>query len=110
MGIQDYDRYIKIEYILVYNDENNRNAHIKSISNNLENYVNKTKKTSHIIMENNAQLIGTIINNNPNGESINNDENNLLIIILLIIILLKIILFIIILVKIIFIIIIFLII
>ena len=79
LGILDYNKDIKIEYILVYNDKNNRNIHIQSISNILDNYVNninKTKKTSPIIMENNSQIIGTIINNNLNIESINNNGNN----------------------------------
>ena len=80
LGILDCDKDIKIEYILVYNDDNNRNIHIQSISNNLDSYVNKlnkSKKCSPIIIDNNSQIIGTIINNNPNIESVDKDVNNI---------------------------------
>ena len=49
LGILDFDnKNIKIEYILVYNDDNNRNIHIQIISNNLDAFVNNINKSKNV--------------------------------------------------------------
>ena len=83
--LESYYNYFIVEYILVYNNEVNRNKHIQEIISNLDGYLNNFKfsnNNSEIIL-NNSEIIGTIIkyDNDNNTSYINNDNNNNIIII-----------------------------
>ena len=84
IGILDpyYNTFIVV-YILIYNNENNRDKHIKEIISNLDEYLNNLNfiNNNSEIVNNNSETIGTIIkyDNNHNNSSyanINNDINN----------------------------------
>ena len=80
IGILDpYYNYFIVEYILIYNNENNRNMHIQEIVSNLDEYLNNLNflNNNSEIVNNNSETIGTIIkNDNNNNSNINNDNNN----------------------------------
>ena len=79
--LEPYYNYFIVEYILVYNNENNRNKHIQEIISNLDEYLNTLNflNNSLEISNINSEIIGTIIkynNDNDNNISYNNKDNN----------------------------------
>ena len=81
--LEPYYNYFIVEYILIYNNENNRNKHIKEIISNLDEYLNNLNFLNNNleIVNNNSEKIGTIIkyDNDNNTSYINNDNNNIII-------------------------------
>ena len=82
IGILDpYYNYFIVEYILVYNNEDNRNKHIQEIISNINEYLNNLKFSNNNseIVNNNSEIIGTIIkyDNENNTSYINNDNNHI---------------------------------
>ena len=84
IGSLDYDKNISIEYLLIFNNDNDRKNHIEIILNELNNYLNNINfiNNNSPIFDNNSQNIGTIIkydnnnNNNNNNQIIDNNSNN----------------------------------
>ena len=77
--LEPYYTYFIVEYILIYNNENNRNKHIKEIISNLDEYLNNLNFLNNNleIVNNNSEIIGTIIkydNDNNNNIIHNNDK------------------------------------
>ena len=81
--LEPYYNYFIVEYILIYNNENNRNKHIQEIISNLDEYLNNLNFLNNNleIVNNNSERIGTIIkyDNDNNTSYINNDNNNIII-------------------------------
>jgi len=77
-SLLNYYYIFNLEYIMVYNKENDRNSHINSIIHNLENYLNNlnlSNNSSPIISGNNS-IIGTIIKYiKKDSEDIKNNDN-----------------------------------
>ena len=69
-----YNNYI-VEYILIYNNENNRNNHIKEIISNLDEYLNSLNflNNNSEIVNKNSEIIGIIIKYNNNTLNSNNN-------------------------------------
>ena len=83
IGILDpYFNYFIVEYILVYNNEDNRNKNIQEIISNINEYLNNLKFSNNNseIVNNNSEIIGTIIKyDNDNNTSYINNDNNIII-------------------------------
>ena len=81
--LEPYYNYFIVEYILIYNNEDNRNKHIQEIISNLDEYLNNLNFLNNNleIVNNNSEKIGTIIkyDNDNNTSYINNDNNNIII-------------------------------
>ena len=82
--LEPYYNYFIVEYILIYNNKNNRSKHIKEIISNLDEYLNNINflNNNSEIVDNNSDIIGTIIkydndyNTSFNDININNKVNS----------------------------------
>ena len=88
--MDNYFHKFILEYILIYNNENNRTKHFKKILGKLDNYLKNLQlynNNAPITIGENLDIIGTIIkygtdyDNNLNIEdnNINNNNNNIII-------------------------------